>query len=276
MSAFPLPRAAIRVGGAEAEAFLDALTTNAMHGIAPGAARYAALLTPQGKLVADFFVIRDPEGDGLVLDVAASLADDLLRRLTLYKLRAAVTIEAAPYGVVAGAADDALASYADPRLPAAPPRALTLQRRIAEAEPPHYLALRVALGLPDPAIDAGAEEVFALEALLDELGGVDFKKGCFVGQENVSRMKRRATTRKKFCPLAFDGPAPPYGAAVLAGDVEIGGVRSRDGSRALALLRLDRAFEALEAGASLSAGGMSARLDPPPWLLLPSAEARAE
>src|SRR5690606_32158292 len=120
--------------------------------------------------------------------------------------------------------------------------------------------------------DAAPEEVFALEALLEELNGVDFKKGCFIGQENVSRMKRRATTRRKFCPIAFDGEAIPYGATVRAGEAEIGAVRSGGAGRAIALLRLDRALEALDAGAPLSAAGRSIRLDPPPWLTLPARE----
>jgi folate-binding Fe-S cluster repair protein YgfZ len=108
--------------------------------------------------------------------------------------------------------------------------------------------------------------VFALEALLEELNGVDFQKGCFVGQENVSRMKRRATTRKKFCPISFDGEAPAFGAPILAGDVEVGAVRGGMPGRAIALLRLDRA---IEAAALLHVANRPVRLDPPPWLMLP-------
>jgi folate-binding protein YgfZ len=133
-------------------------------------------------------------------------------------------------------------------------------------------ALRIAVGVPDLAHDAQSEEVFAGEALLEELHGVDFEKGCFVGQENVSRMKRRATTRKKFCPIEFEGPAPPFGAAITAGDAEIGTVRTGVDDRAIALLRLDRAGEASENGVALAASGREVRLDPPPWLILPSRE----
>jgi folate-binding Fe-S cluster repair protein YgfZ len=111
--------------------------------------------------------------------------------------------------------------------------------------------------------------VFALEALLEELNGVDFKKGCFVGQENVSRMKRRATTRKKFCPIAFDGAPPVFGAPVSAGPADLGTLRTGTNGRALALLRLDRALEAVRAGHDLTVEGRSVRLDPPPWLILP-------
>ncbi|UPT64352.1 MAG: hypothetical protein M0D54_07415 [Hyphomonadaceae bacterium JAD_PAG50586_4] len=131
-----------------------------------------------------------------------------------------------------------------------------------------FKAKRIALGVPDLARDAGADEVFALEALLDELNGVAFNKGCFVGQENVSRMKRRATTRKKFCAIVFEGKAPAFGTPVLAGAAELGSVRTGADGRALALLRLDRA---LAAEAPLTAGGKEIRLDPPDWLLLPPA-----
>jgi len=130
-----------------------------------------------------------------------------------------------------------------------------------------YDAYRIAAGVPDLARDASAEEVFAGEALLDELNGVDFQKGCFVGQENVSRMKRRATTRKKFCPVKFDGPPPPHGTLVLAGPTELGTIRTGVEGRAIALLRLDRA---LTATAPLTADGRAVKLDPPPWLILPA------
>jgi folate-binding protein YgfZ len=129
-----------------------------------------------------------------------------------------------------------------------------------------YNARRIALGVPDLARDAVVEEVFALEALLEELNGVDFQKGCFVGQENVSRMKRRATTRKKFCPIVFAGPAPAPGTPLMSGAAEMGSVRSGAEGRAIALVRLDRA---LAATAPLTADGRPVRLDPPPWLILP-------
>jgi folate-binding protein YgfZ len=129
--------------------------------------------------------------------------------------------------------------------------------------------MRLAAGAPDLALDAAVEEVVAAEAFLDELNGVDFKKGCFVGQENVSRMKRRATTRRKFCPVTFEGAPPPFGTSVRAGDVEVGQIRSGGEGRALALLRLDRTLEALDVGRDLSADGRILQIDPPPWLILP-------
>jgi folate-binding Fe-S cluster repair protein YgfZ len=104
------------------------------------------------------------------------------------------------------------------------------------------------------------------------LNGVAFDKGCFVGQENVSRMKRRATTRKKFCPIVFEGEAPAYGTAIKAGEAEIGTVRTGMNGRAIALLRLDRALDARAAGTPLTADHRDIRLDPPPWLILPQRE----
>src|SRR6185436_490760 len=140
-----------------------------------------------------------------------------------------------------------------------------------EGETPQggYAAKLIAAGAPDLAIDAQPEEVFALEALLEELNGVDFQKGCFIGQENVSRMKRRATTRKKFCPIVFDGDPPAYGAPIRAGEAELGSVRTGVAGRAMALLRLDRALEAAVGGVELLADGKPVRLDPPSWLLAP-------
>lgn len=248
----PSPCALLSVTGPDALKFLDDLVTQDLAPLATGACAYAGLLTAQGKLIADFFVWRLEAG--FLLDVAAARAADLEKRLKLYKLRAAVAIgpAGAPEGLTA----------LDPRLP-------TLGAR-RPGDPGPALSARLALGVPDLAVDAAPEEVFALEALFEELNGVSFSKGCFVGQENVSRMKRRATTRKKFCPVNFEGDPPPFGAVVTAGAAELGAVRSAIPGRALALLRLDRALEALEKGQTLMVDGRAVRLDPPAWLLLPT------
>jgi hypothetical protein len=189
----------------------------------------------------------------------------LLRRLALYRLRARVEIadisdrcavyaESAP--VPGAAPDPRLAALGWRRLgPAAPP-----------GDPAAYRSLSLALGVPDLALDAAPEEVFALEALFEELNGVAFDKGCFVGQENVSRMKRRATTRRKFCPLKT-GAAPAAGDPVLAAGVAIGAVRAAIPGTALALVRLDRALAASDA---LTIGDAPAQLAPPDWLILPA------
>lgn len=261
-----LARSLIRVSGPDARSFLNNLLTQDLARLDETGVIYAALLTPQGKVFADMFVWDD--ADDLILDADPTRGGALLQRLAMYKLRADVVMEdvstednvsvsSAPFG----------GAVADPRLP-------TLGWRAIESGPPFeaaadYERLRLALGVPDLARDAGPDEVFAGEALLEELNGVAYDKGCFIGQENVSRMKRRATTRKKFCPIEFDGPTPAYGTPIQAGGADLGSVRTGMEGRAIALLRLDRA---LTATAPLTAAGRSVRLDPPAWLILPNGD----
>jgi folate-binding protein YgfZ len=273
-----LDRALIRISGPDARTFLNNLLTRDV-AQADGELDvvYAALLSPQGKVVADFFVWND-SGDGSVLDADPSRAADLQRRLALYKLRAQVTIEniTGQFHILY-APEFFRGSRKDPRfldgalgwreLCPLPPEQYSFQDGGAA-----YDAHRIAAGVPDLARDAQPEEVFAGEALLEELNGVAFDKGCFVGQENVSRMKRRATTRKKFCPVVFDGDRMAYGTPVLAGEAEIGTVRTGVAGRAIALLRLDRALDAAASDKPLTAGGREIRLDPPAWLILPQGE----
>jgi tRNA-modifying protein YgfZ len=264
---YRLNRTFIRVSGPDALNFLNNLLTQSLWSSARVA--YGALLSPQGKLVADMLIWTDE--DGLILDVDPARGGDLLRRLNLYKLRANVAISEALQITAAWSPEAFEGASDDPRL------AMLGARKLISADEgldlpdgaEAYAALRLTLGAPDLAHDADIEEVFALEALLEELHGVDFQKGCFVGQENVSRMKRRATTRKKFCPISFVGDAPPFGAPISANEAEIGAVRTGRSGRAMALVRLDRAQEALAAGLSLAVAGRPVQLDPPPWLIRP-------
>ncbi len=263
-----LDRALISVSGPEARSFLQNLLTQDLDKLDRADVVYAALLSPQGKVSADLFVWR--RKDGLVLDADPSRAGDLLRKLSIYKLRANVALADVSDALdVVVSADAFEGATPDPRLSALGFRAL-VERSDTPAAPTDER--RIVLGVPDLARDAQPEEVFAGEALLDELNGVAFDKGCFVGQENVSRMKRRATTRKKFCPVVFEGEAIAYGAPVLAGEAEIGGIRTGVAGRAIALVRLDRALDAAAAGKPLTAAGREMRLDPPPWLILPQRE----
>jgi folate-binding protein YgfZ len=261
-----LDRALIRVSGPDAKAFLNNLLTQSLDHLAWPGVRYGALLTPQGKVIADMMIWY--EGEAIVLDADPSRGADLLRRLSMYKLRSVVEITDVSEKRNVLVADDVFGeAQLDPRLPEFGWRALSSIRSPDGAAA--YEAKRIALGIPDLARDAGPEEVFAGEALLDELHGVDFQKGCFVGQENVSRMKRRATTRKKFCPVVFEGEAIAPTTPILAGDAEIGTIRTGAAGRAIALLRRDRALEPVETGKVLTAGGRAVRLDPPSWLFLP-------
>jgi folate-binding protein YgfZ len=215
----------------------------------------------------------------ILIELDHSRAREVERRLQGYKLRASVSVADASNQVHAIYSNQAFGGDTpDPRMPNlalgwrdfAP---FPIEQFSFEDGAAVFEALRIERGVPDLARDAAAEEVFAGEALLDELNGVDFQKGCFVGQENVSRMKRRATTRRKFCPIVFEGAPLPFGAAIKAGESELGSVRSGAEGRAIALLRLDRALEAVERGAALTVEERAVRLDPPPWLILPQREA---
>lgn len=263
-----LERSLIAVTGPDARPFLQNLLTQDLDRLGSTGVTYAALLSPQGKITADMFAWA--REDGVLLDVDPARGADLLRRLSMYKLRANVSLADLSDTLDVVVSDTALDGGAnDPRL-----AALGFRAVLTKADRPSALLeeRRIALGVPDLVRDAQPEEVFAGEALLEELNGVAFDKGCFVGQENVSRMKRRATTRKKFCPVVFEGEAIAFGTPVLAGEAEIGSVRTGVAGRAIALLRLDRALDAGTAGKPLTAAGREIRLDPPAWLILPQRE----
>lgn len=262
-------RACLSLTGQDSVDFLDKLITQNVRDMEIGTLAYGALLSPQGKVSADFFIWRSVEG--FILDVDRSRIDMLGARLQRFRLRARVEIQ--PREDLAVIAYDLAApagahmAGTDPRLADLGGRALINQAHAPEsADMGQLLRHRLENGLPDLAQDAGLDEVFALEGLLEELNGVSFKKGCFPGQENVSRMKRRATTRKKFCRLRLAGPGLVPGAPIMANDAELGTVRAVNDRTALALLRLDRA---MEADGDLLAGGMTCHLDPPDWLILP-------
>lgn len=275
---YRLDRTLMRVSGPDAIGFLDNLLTQDVTRLAEDGALYSALLSPQGKIIADMFLWRDGD-DGIVIDADSLRGAALLQRLTMYKLRAQVQIDdvSADRVVLWAPSSAALPDgLPDPRFPPGELGWRAIAAVDASASrPAGDIALnthRLSLGVPDLAQDAAPEEVFALEALLEELNGVDFQKGCFVGQENVSRMKRRATTRKKFCPIVFEGEAPAPGTPVVAGDAQLGSVRSGGPGRALALLRLDRALEAVDQGRALTAADRPVRLHLPSWLILPQGE----
>ena len=235
-------RAVLSLEGAEAENFLHNLVTADILGLAEGEARYAALLTPQGKILFDFFVVKSAEG--YLLDCAASQLEELTKRLMFYRLRAKVVItERKDLEVgVSPERPAGMMAYTDPRT------SLIGWRVIAEKGklPPGtgYDQTRIALGLADSDGDIGSGELFPHEANFDQLGAVSFTKGCYIGQEVVSRMEHRATGRSRILPVTFDGAAPPRGAVIKSADKIIGTVLSSAGRAALALLRLDRMAEA--------------------------------
>ena len=257
-------RALIRIGGPDWRSFLQGLLTQDVETLEPGACRFAAMLTPQGKLLFDMF-LHGIEG-GVILEVQTAQRDALVQRLTIYRLRAKAEIAAVPGAAfVLWGADKADAGWApDPRLPALGWRAVGEAPPSAEAEVADaaaYEAHRLALGLPDPARDCAPDKTYPVEADFDLLNGVDFKKGCFVGQETTSRMKRRGPIKTRMAPIDYEGEAPAFGAEILAGELRAGEVLSGGPGRAMALLRLDRALEG-----PLTVDGRAVTVDIPAWM----------
>jgi tRNA-modifying protein YgfZ len=281
MKAALLPdRGVIKVIGDGARNFLHGLVTADMLKLTPGSARFCALLTPQGKIIADFFVVeaRPQDGGGFFLDAPRALVATLFERLNLYKLRAKILIEdlSEILGVLA-IWDGASAikyglCYDDPRLPALGMRSMMPPHRAADAAAElgavlvaaeEYEAHRIALGIPRGGIDFAYGDAFPHETDMDQLGGVDFAKGCYVGQEVVSRIEHRGTARTRAVPIRYDGAAPPAGAAVTAGGRQVGAMGSAINGRGIALLRLDRVAEA--DGQTLDAGGVAIHIVKPDW-----------
>lgn len=254
-------RAVIAVEGPDWRLFLQGLLTQDVESQASGTLRFGGLLTPQGRLLYDLFILAGETG--CRLDVAASHRDALIQRLTLYRLRAKVTISASPMVVSAlWNTDSAEGFLSDPRLgelglrgyDAPPPE---MAKETSEA---NYQAHRLALGVPDPFEDAPSDTTYPIEANFDLLNGIDFKKGCFVGQETTSRMKRRGTIKTRMLPIHFDGPAPAFGAEILNGELRAGQVLSGQEGQAMASLRLDRLEGALKVD------GRPIHVDWPDWI----------
>jgi tRNA-modifying protein YgfZ len=275
-------RGVIKVAGDGARNFLHGLVTADMLALAPGTARFCALLTPQGKIIADFLVTEAPakDGGGFFLDIPRALGTALVAKLNLYKLRAKVIVEdlSEILGILAvwdgnGATRLGL-SYADPRLKALGMRVMLPPHRAAATaselgaalvEADQYEAHRIALGVPQGGLDFSYGDAFPHETDMDQLGGVDFAKGCYIGQEVVSRMEHRGTARSRAVPVRYDGTAPAAGSTVTAGDRQIGTMGSAAAGRALALLRLDRVTEAMAQGEALIGGGVAIHLVKPEW-----------
>jgi folate-binding protein YgfZ len=283
MKAAHLPdRGVVKIAGESARNFLHGLVTADILDLMPGTARFCALLTPQGKIVADFFVTVAPaaEGGAFFLDVPGARIGPLVERLMLYKLRAKVVIEDVSeiLGIVAawdgeGRTSSGM-SYADPRLPALGLRSMIAPQRSAEAaaefgailvDASDYESHRIALGVPQGGADFGYGDAFPHETDMDQLGGIDFAKGCYVGQEVVSRMEHRGTARTRAVPVRYDGTAPQPGATVSAGGQLIGTMGSAGGGLGIALLRLDRIADAYSRGETLTAGGLPIRVVKPDW-----------
>jgi folate-binding protein YgfZ len=303
----PASRSVLTVAGEDRAAFLQGLISNDTGKIARDRAIYSAFLTPQGKYLYDFSIVATAdEASGVyLLDVEAARRSDLLKRLSMYRLRSKVTLTdgstdwtvAVIYGAnaltvlglpaEAGAAR-ALESgviFTDARLPALGARAILpaanaadiLQAAgLAQGDEDGYDRLRLSLGIPDSNRDLIPEKSILLESGFDELHGVDWQKGCYMGQELTARTKYRGLVRKRLLPVSIDGPAPSPGSVIMAGDKEAGEMRSqaRDGSLGLAMLRLE-ALDALRLGQTVTLQSGDATLTPilPDWVKLPASEA---
>ena len=230
-------RALVTIEGPDASHFLHNLVTAEVEGRKSGEACYAALLSPQGKMLFDFFILRRDKSD--LIDCAASQLAEMVKRLGFYKLRAKVGISSLDKAVgVSLQEPEAEIRFRDPRSAGMGWRFVTEPGSMpASAD---YDAARISLGLADSDADLGSGELFPHEANLDQLGGVSFTKGCYVGQEVVSRMEHRGTARSRILPVEISGPAPAKGTEIRAGDKLIGSMLSSSGTRGLALLRLDR------------------------------------
>lgn len=263
-------RGVVRVVGPDRESFLQGLVSNDVAGIGPGRAVWAALLSPQGKWLHDFFVTA--VGDSLLLETEALRAVDLADRLRKFRLRAKVEVAAEQgFVVLAGWGGAAMPEGAapDPRVPKAGWRQVVQGAASGEVDSAAYDLHRLSLGLPDGSRDLEPDRAILIENGFDELGGISWSKGCFMGQELTARTRYRGLVKKRLIPVSITGAAPPAGAALSQGGAEVGTMRSSRGPLGLALLRL----EALERAAPITFGDTVLSPRVPDWMVLPQPKA---
>jgi len=258
-SAVLADRGVVRIGGAEARGFLQNIVTTDMDRVAEDRAGFGALLSPQGKILADFLVFAD--GEGFLIDLPKVALADFVKRMTLYRLRAKVEIadlSSERKVAVFWGGDAPAGAVPDPRLAELGHRAILAKDAPIENETPGeaWHAHRIALGVPEGGHDFSFGEAFPHDVDMDDLAGVDFRKGCYVGQEIVSRMQHRGTARRRAVIVTGEAELADAGTAVEGGGKVLGALGSHAGTTGIALLRLDRTRAALDAGASITAGGV--------------------
>lgn len=266
----PLPeRGVIAVEGDDRVAFLQGLVSNDIEAVRPGHAVWTALLTAQGKWLADFFVFADAEA--LLLDCESAQIAMLIQRLSRYRLRMMASLRVVPQLQVyvawpdrpdGGGPDGGGIVAPDPRLSDFAWRILCAEPLAANAAPDDWDRYRLEAGLPDGSKDMEADRSVLLEAGFDELGGVSWSKGCYMGQELTARTKYRGLLKRRLLPVRVEGPLPSPGSPVLRGGVEVGAMRSGQGDLGLALLRLDAFGDVLDCGEAVL------RPAPPEWMAL--------
>jgi tRNA-modifying protein YgfZ len=286
-AAFLPDRGVVKVSGEDARSFLNGLVTTDLDRLQPGLGRFGALLTPQGKIIVDFLVTEAPagHGGGFLFDCPKALAETLASKLSFYKLRAKAVVEnlSDSLGVLAAwdgqAAVQPDLAFADPRNDRLGLRILIpedLAQKLSDligaerVDAAEYEAHRIALGTPRGGLDFMYSDAFPHETNMDRLAGVDFDKGCYVGQEVVSRMQHRGTVRTRAVQVLLGDHAPEPGIPVLAGDKPVGTMGSSARGKGIALLRLDRVADAIEADQPLTAGGLSLTLADPASVRVPS------
>lgn len=275
-------RALISVSGPDAEHFLQNILTVDLDQLKQGEAKPGALLTPQGKILFDFLISRDG-ADAFVIETGSGSAADFQRRLTMYKLRAKVEISKREESVVgirwqddsSGSETDSTEWLRDSRF--ADP--VQVWRRPGVTEATHdesaWNAFRIAHGIAESGADFALGDAFPHDVLLDQTGGVGLRKGCYVGQEVVSRMHHRGTARRRVLLVRADDTLPAPGADIVAGGKTVGTLGSSSGGQALALVRIDRVKDAMDAGTAITVDGVPLALSIPPWASFGFPEAAA-
>ncbi|MBR0685171.1 folate-binding protein YgfZ [Bradyrhizobium manausense] len=286
-SAFLPDRGVIKVAGEDARNFLNGLITTDVDRLKPGLGRFGALLTPQGKIIVDFLITEAPagHGGGFLIDCPKPLAEGFATKLKFYKLRAKVTVDnlSDDLGVLAAWDGQPTAqpdlAFADPRHAELGTRILIpadLKQKLSDligaelVDATDYEAHRIALGVPRGGLDFMYSDAFPHETNMDRLAGVDFDKGCYVGQEVVSRMQHRGTARTRSVKVLLDDLSPETGVSVMAGDKQVGTMGSSAKGKGIALVRIDRVADALDAGQPLTAGGLAVRLADPDVVRIPA------
>lgn len=290
-------RGIVRASGPEIRPFLQGLITNDIDKATFGRAIYAALLTPQGKYLHDFFIVALPDeagGEAIYLDCERKRAADLVSRLNAYKLRSKVTIENVTdrFRAIAMLGDgphdsEALHGfegrggpfagglcYVDPRYAGVGARALLadngfselMEADFKEQAPEYYERQRIYYGLPDGSRDLEIEKSLPLEANFDQLNGIDWEKGCYVGQELTARTHYRGLVRKRLLPAEIDGPLPAFGTPVTADGEEIGTMRTAFDGYGIGFFRIEALIKAVNADLPVSAGEARLNVMHPAWL----------